>query len=219
MNQREIETPTRTLVEEAIDRGDVEGAKRLLQLMEEDWLRNKDYSINWITSLLSFIGRRLGEPAVEEALRDFGDRFLRQRRAAATGVEPRKRMEGLVRAMKANGADVIYNEDDEKFVLAFRCGSGGKLMDDGAYGPPRDYLTLREPGPRTFGRNELPVYCAHCSVNNEIEGIEQTGVPVTVEFPPERPGDRCVHHVYKDPASIPDAIYRRVNKSKPGDGR
>ena len=214
MDEREITTPTRTLVEEAIDRADGAEAKRLLELMETDWLRNKDYSINWITSLLSFIGRRLGEDAVEEALRDFGDRFLRDRRAATAGVDARKRMEGLVRAMKANGADVEFAEEDERYVVSFRCGSGGKLIDEGAYGPPRDYLTLRQEGPRTFGRESLPVYCAHCSVNNEIEGIEQTGVPVTIEFPPERPGERCVHHVYKDPALIPGEIYRRVGKEK-----
>ena len=215
MDRREIETPTRTLVEEAIDRGDAGEAKRLLGLMETDWLRNKDYSINWITSLLSFIGRRLGEPAVEEALRDFGDRFLRERRAGMAGVEPGKRVEGLVRAMKANGAEVGYAEEDNRFVVSFRCGSGGKLIDDGAYDAPRNYLTLSGPTPVTFGRPTLPVYCAHCSVNNEIEGIEQTGAPVTIEFPPERPGERCVHHVYKDPALIPDEIYARVGKERP----
>jgi len=215
MDRHEIETPTRTLIEEAIDRGDGSGAKRLLERMEGDWLRNKDYSINWITSLLSFIGRRLGEEAVEEALRDFGDRFLRERRAGQAGAGPRKRMEGLVRAMKANGADVEFAEEPDKYVVSFGCGSGGMLIDSGAYGPPRDYLTLREAGPRTFGRSSLPVYCAHCSVNNEMEGIEQTGVPVTIEFPPERPGERCVHHVYKDPASIPAEIYERVGKEKP----
>jgi hypothetical protein len=215
MERHEIETPTRELIEEAIDRGEASEAKRLLQLMEADWLRNKDYSINWITSLLSFIGRRMGEPAVEEALRDFGDRFLRARRAGMAGVEPEKKMEGLVRAMKANGAEVALDEDDEKYVLAFRCGSGGKLIDDDAYSAPRDYLTLAGPSPVTFGRDSLPVYCAHCSVNNEIEGIEQTGVPVTIEFPPERAGEPCVHHVYKDPARIPEEIYRRVGKEKP----
>jgi hypothetical protein len=219
MDKREIETPTRALIEEAIDRADGVEAKRLLERMEGDWLRNKDYSINWITSLLSFIGRRLGEDAVEEALRDFGDRFLRDRRAATASVEPRKRMEGLVRAMKANGASVEYAEEDERFVVAFRCGSGGKLIDEGAYAAPRDYLTLRDSGPRTFGRAELPVYCAHCSVNNEMEGIEQTGVPVTIEFPPERAGEACVHHVYKDPALIPDEIYRRVGKPPATSGR
>jgi hypothetical protein len=214
MERHELETPTRTLVEEAIDRGDADAAKKLLTAMEADWLRNKDYSINWITSLLSFIGRRMGEPAVEEALRDFGDRYLRERRAGYAAVEPGVRLEGLVRAMKANGADVELSEDDEKWIASFRCGSGGKLIDDGAYTAPRDYLTLHGPTPVTFGRETLPVYCAHCSVNNEIEPIESTGVPVTIEFPPEAPGERCVHHVYKDPASIPQEIYRRIGKEK-----
>ncbi|MGH2795428.1 MAG: hypothetical protein ACRDKG_14115 [Actinomycetota bacterium] len=215
MEPRQMETPTRTLVEEAIDRGDADAAKKLLRSMEMDWLRNKDYSINWITSLLSFIGRRLGEPAVEEALRDFGDRYLAERRGGYAAVTPDVRLEGLVRAMKANGADVELAEDDDKYVASFRCGSGGKLIDDGAYGPPRDYLTLHGPTPVTFGRETLPVYCAHCSVSNEIEPIEATGVPVTIEFPPENPGERCVHHVYKDPARIPVEIYRRVGKEKP----
>ena len=215
MDGRELETPTRALVEEAIDRGDGETAKRLVKAMEADWLRNKDYSINWITSLLSFIGRRLGEEAVEEALRDFGTRYLVERRAGYASVTPEIRLEGLVRAMRANGADVELGEDDEKYLASFRCGSGGKLIDDGAYAAPRDYLTLHGPSPVTFGRETLPVYCAHCSINNEIEPIEATGVPVTIEFPPERPGERCVHHVYKDPKRIPEEIYRRVGKEKP----
>lgn len=215
MDRRELETPTRALVEEAIDRGDAALAKDLLAGMERDWLRNKDYSINWITSLLSFIGRRLGEPAVEEALRDFGSRYLVERRAGYAAVAPEIRLEGLVRAMKANGADVELGEDEDKFVASFRCGSGGKLIDDGAYAAPRGYLTLHGPAPITFGRETLPVYCAHCSINNEIEAIETTGVPVTIEFPPEKAGERCVHHVYKDPSRIPDEIYRRVGKEKP----
>src|SRR3954447_7516690 len=38
------------------------------------------YSIEWITSLLSFIGRELGEDAVERAVRGSGDDFIRERR-------------------------------------------------------------------------------------------------------------------------------------------
>ena len=61
MDQREIETPTPALIEEAIDAGDGARAKQLLRFMVSDWQRNKDFSINWITQLLSFIGRRLGQ--------------------------------------------------------------------------------------------------------------------------------------------------------------
>jgi len=215
MDQREIETPTPMLIEEAIDAGDAARAKQLLKFMVRDWQRNKDFSINWITQLLSFIGRRLGEPAVEEALRDLGDRYVRPRRADAVDIDARKRMEGVARGMKANGADVELSEDEEKYVLSFKCGSGGMLIDEGAYGPPKDYLTLREKGPMTFGRDELPVYCAHCSVNNEIMPIEWNGAPDTIEHPPTKPGERCVHHIYKDRASIPDEVFARVGKKKP----
>jgi hypothetical protein len=215
MDRRELETPTEQQIEEAIDAGDGAEAKRLIRTMRADWLRNKDYSINWITSLLSFIGRRLGEDAVEEALRDFGERFVRPRRAGVQDLDPRTRMEAIVRAMKANGGEVKLSEDDEKYELSFRCGSGGMLIDEGAYGPPKDYLVLRQRGPRTFMRDELPVYCAHCSVNNEMQGIEWDGVPSTVEHPPSAPGERCVHHVYKSAAAIPEEIYRRVGKDGP----
>ena len=218
MNPAEIETPAVDLIEDAIDRGDAAEAKRLLRHMTTDWMRNKDYSINWITSLLSFIGRRLGEEAVEEALRDFGERYVRARRSATDSAEPpsaRKRMEGVARGMKANGAQVRLDEDDEKFVLTFRCGSGGALIDEGAYAEPKSYLTLREAGPRTFGRDELPVYCAHCSVNNEIQAIEWDGVPATVEFPPRAAGEPCIHHIYKTPSAIPTDIYERAGKQKP----
>jgi len=191
----------------------------LLRATVADWERNKDYSINWIAQLLSFVGRRLGEPAVEEALRDLGDRFVRPRRdgaADAGGADAgaRKRMEAIARAMKANGADVELVEDEEKYSLSFRCGSGGMLIDTGAYDAPRDYLTLRARGPVTFDRDELPVYCAHCSVNNEIQPIEWDGVPATVQFPPRAPGERCIHHVYKDPASIPAEVFARAGKDK-----
>jgi hypothetical protein len=215
MDVREIETPTAQLIEEAIDAGDAARAKKLLHLMVGDWLRNKDYSINWIAQLLSFIGRELGEPAVERALRDLGERFVRPRRSGAS-VDPRKRMEAVARAMKANGADVEFTEDVEKYVLSFRCGTGGMLIDSGAYSEPTNYLTLREKGPVTFGRDELPVYCAHCSVNNEIQPIEWAGVPDTVEEPQRAPGERCVHHIYKDAASIPDEVFARVGKQRPG---
>lgn len=214
MDEHQIETPTTTLIAEAMDRGDIAEAKRLVHHMATDVERNKEYSINWIASLLSFIGRAMGESAVDDALRDFGERYLRARRGDAD-PGARKHMEAIVRAMKANGASVEFTEDDQRFELSFQCGSGGKLIDDGAYDAPRNYLTLRTSGPVTFGRDHLPVYCAHCSVNNEIQPIEWDGAPATVQFPPAQPGERCVHHVYKDRASIPAEVYERVGKQPP----
>ena len=211
MDDHAVVTSTRTLVEEAMDRGDLAEAKRLLALMESDWLGNKEYSINWIASLLSFIGERYGEPAVEDALRDFGERFLRARRASVADVPARKVAEAVARAMKANGGAITrFAEDDEKFTLEFACGSGGMLIDSGAYQDDRHYLTLREPGPMLGDLDAMPVYCSHCPIHNELQPIEWTGLPTTVQFPGTKPGERCVHHVYKDADAIPAEVFARA---------
>jgi hypothetical protein len=106
-------------------------------------------------------------------------------------------------------------EDDEKITLAFRCGSGGKLIDDGRYEGDHPYWTLRERGPRTFMRDSLPVYCAHCSVNNEMQPVEWGETPTSVEHPSTGPGDVCIHHVYKDVRDVPAEAYERIGKRKP----
>jgi hypothetical protein len=203
----------------AIEAGESEQALVLLDRAVGQWRSLQDYSINWITSLLSFIGRSQGEDAVEEALRATGDEFVRARRD--TGIPwdelpASVRAKLIARAMLANFGECDVEEDDEKITLSFRCGSGGRMIDEGRYdteGGP--YLTLRQAGPRTFGREALPVYCAHCSINNEIQPLEWGATPTSVEFPSEGPGGRCVHHVYRDPTALPPEVYERLGKAGP----
>ena len=65
-------------------------------------------------------------------------------------------------------------------------------------------------------RDELPVYCAHCSVNNEIQPVEWGGAPTQHRAPARRKaGEPCVHHIYKDVADIPPEAYERIGKAPP----
>jgi hypothetical protein len=116
--------------------------------------------------------------------------------------------------MVANFGACEVDEDMEKVILSFRCGTGGRLIDQAKYGA-EGYLVLRDRAGRTFMRDELPVYCAHCSVNNEMQPIEWGTAPVTVEHPPSRPGERCVHHIYKDPGRLPPEVYVRIGMEPP----
>ncbi len=204
--------PTWERAKAAAAAGDAAEASRLIDRTVEQWRSLQDYSINWVTSLLSFIGRELGEDAVERALREFGDEFVGDSRNSTWDELPAEtRARSIVRAMVANFGTCEVEEDDEKFVLSFRCGTGGRLIDNGRYdsdGGP--YLTLRERGPRTFMRDALPVYCAHCSVNNEMQPVEAGLAPVTVEYPPTQPGEPCVHHIYKDNTALPPDVYTRI---------
>lgn len=213
-----METPVWEQAKAAIDAGDAERAKALVDRAVGQWASLKDYSINWITSLLTFVAEELGEDAVERALRKTGEEFVRPRRDGDTAWEDLPavvRAKVITRAMLGNMGRVEVDEDDEKIVLSFRCGSGGKLIDDGRYAGEHAYWTLRERGGRTFERDALPVYCAHCSVNNEIQPVEWGGQPTSIEYPPEYPGEPCVHHIYKDLDAMPDDVYVRIGKRPP----
>ena len=211
-------TPTWEQAKAAVRAGDADRAIELIDRAVGQWSSLKDYSINWIASLLSFVGRELGEEAVERALRTTGDEFVRPRRD--TGVEwgslpASARAKVIARAMVANFGTCTVDEDDEKITLSFHCGSGGRLIDDGRYDGDDGYLVLRERAPRTFMQDELPVYCAHCSVNNEMQPVEWGGTPTSIEHPSTGTGEVCVHHVYKDVAAIPPSAYERIGKEKP----
>ena len=176
------------------------------------------FFVNRITSLLSFIADELGEEAVERALRATGERFIRGRRD--TGVEwgelpAAARAKVVARAMLGNFGDVDVSEDDEKVVLSIRCGTGGRLVEEGRYEGDDAYVTLQERAPRTFMLDALPVYCAHCSINNEIQPIEWGGVPISIEHPAVAPGTRCVHHLYKDVRAVPAEDYERIGMEPP----
>jgi hypothetical protein len=217
----QMRTPLWEQARAAFVAGRTDDGAALLDKAVDQWASLKDYSINWITSLLTFIGEELGEEAVERALRKTGDEFVRPRRDTGTdwdSLPASARAKVIARAMVSNMGTVDVDEDDDKIVLSFRCGSGGRLIDEGRYEGDPAYLTLREKSGRTFMRDELPVYCAHCSVNNEMQPVEWGGAPTSIEHPPERKGEACVHHIYKDTKQIPAEAYERIGKTPPSSG-
>ena len=213
-----MQTPLWEQAKTALADGRADDAVALIDRAVEQWSGLKDYSINWITSLLTFIGEEMGEEAVDRAIRKTGDEFVRPRRDTGTpwdSLPASARAKVIARAMLGNMGQVEVEEDDEKIVLSFKCGSGGMLIDNGKYEGEHAYMKLRERSGRTFSRDELWVYCAHCSINNEIQPVEWGGTPTSIEYPPERSGERCVHHLYKDVADVPAEAFERIGKRPP----
>ena len=125
-----MRTPLSKHAKTAIAQGDPGRPVALIDRAVEQWAALKDYSINWITSLLTFIDEELGEDAVEQALRKTGEEFVRPRRDTGTdwgSLPASARAEVIARAMLGNMGAVDVDEDDEKIILSFRCGSGGSF--------------------------------------------------------------------------------------------
>ena len=56
-----------------------------------------------------------------------------------------------------------FEEDDEKIILTMKqCGSGGRLINKGAYEGPHAYRKFKKAAPYTWGEEGLPIYCGHC---------------------------------------------------------
>lgn len=102
-------------------------------------------------------------------------------------------------------------EDEEKIRLEFDpCGSGGALrrrLGD-------QIAKVRHAGDATWGRSdEVPFYCTHCAMNERMS-TALFGYPrMVTEFDPD-PNRPCGWTVYKDPADIPDEVFRRQSLTR-----
>jgi hypothetical protein len=90
-------------------------------------------------------------------------------------------------------------EDDEKLTITPRpCGSGGRLIQDGGYRSPINFLKIGKPQSMTFSQPDFPVYCAHCYFQN-ISPIESGGDPLFITEPSKDPGNiPCQIYIYKN---------------------
>lgn len=214
---QELAKPGLESVLEAIDAGDSEKAKRLITRMHKEWLGTHDVYRDWITAILTFIGRRFGDKALYEAFEESLAPALKPLMEFLMKGSRRDMVEGMAAAMRGHlGAYMKIEEDEEKFTfLIYPCPSGGRMVSEGCYGPSRNFLKVAKPQPMTYGRADLPVYCVHCAFQDSLP-IDWSGEPVWLTEPAEKLGQEpCRRYVYKRARDIPARFYERVGKEKP----
>jgi len=216
---REMGMPTTQLVEAAIDADDKAKAKKLARRMYRESLGLHDAYRDWVTSLLTFIGRRYGDEVLEEALRESCNMwfkpFWQQCERCDEEGDLRRKAETMARGLRGHLMPLEIEEDEEKFVFQMQpCGSGGRLITDGYYEPPFSFLKIDKPQPLTCGQERFPVYCAHASMLSMLS-IEWSGAPIFFEEPSDKVGEKpCKIYMYKDPKATPEELYAKVGKKK-----
>lgn len=198
----------------AVSAGDVDRTRALLRERDRQHEVIHDQFIAAKAGFYSYLGGVFGEERLEGILRHTGER---QRQ----GFERWKEMsvEDFVRAsahlLKSHMGNVRVTEDAEKFTIAQDpCGSGGRLMRQGAYDGAGGLHRVRRAQAMTFGKPDFPSYCAHCAVWNNIQCIEWFGHPQWCIEHPASPNDPCRIHIYKDAGRIPETYYTRVGKQR-----
>ncbi|MFC4003185.1 hypothetical protein ACFS2C_15415 [Prauserella oleivorans] len=100
--------------------------------------------------------------------------------------------------LKQHMGTVEVREEPDRFVLDQQlCGSGGRLIQDGAYTGPTPLPSV--PGNRVLGagRDVLPVYCSHCPAWNTHAPRQWYGHPHVRFADPARPDGSCTLHIMK----------------------
>ncbi len=198
----------------AIERGDKEEAKALLEEGVKNVYQLRGILMNFIDAFQTALAEKTGEEAVHQTMRNicnenmmplFGQKFPR------LTTEERIRDRAYAWAVR-HGVSIDIEEDDEKFIFKLPCDTGGVLA-----AKPESGRT-KQAYPWSSGEKDVGYYCAHCALAAEVMAIEQVGYPFWINFPPKKAGELCIQYHYKDTGKVPEKYYRRAGKTKPAKG-
>lgn len=218
---REFEKGHIELALEALENNDIEGAKYWCKRNEETKHWMHDHYVYWVTALLSHIVRQYGEDAAVGALKE--SYFV-----PLAGLEKLRREVGVKAYMEGWFDNLLRHhgmipglkieEDDKKFIVTFgRCGSGGFLIDRGDYDDgPFAFARLKKARPETWGEENVPVYCSHCTwVEIWSCMLSGDGAPnIIIADRKINPGEPCVLHFYKDGKDVPEEYISRIGMNQ-----
>lgn len=202
----------------AINSGDKKTAVKEVRGLCNEFLSMHNILRDWIAAIYSYIYIHYGDEDLYQLNRDAVSFWFKDLMKLYLKEEPRRRAEMLVAGLRGHLEPLKVEEDEEKFTITMLpCGSGGKLMIEGAYRAPRNLARVKMAQAQTFGKENFPIYCTHCAIL-EIVAIEELGYPIFITDP--RTSDsveevRCQMHIYKDPKDIPEKFYERLGKRKP----
>ena len=189
---------TLDLITESLDAGDKERAKELSQRMYREFLAMHNLLSDWVTALLTFVGRSYGDEALREALKEGVAAWIKPFCERYTNKSPRRKVEMLASGLRGHLQPLEIEEDEEKFIIKqCPCNTGYRQLVDGDYEPPRNFLKVKEAQTWTFNKPDFPVYCAHCFFQNTLLE-ELTGKPQFIVEPAQNMGkEPCRFLIYK----------------------
>lgn len=216
----EMTAVTSERVHAAIDSGDIAKAHALLDRLVEETRGIHDAYLQWIAGMQSFIYREMGFDAFE---RSQVETFAYTARAWTKHALPpdapfKDRVLARAFALRSHATGLSFEEDDEKvtFTMKDGCASGKRLLDMGFYDEGQGGERIKEARPLTFNREDFPVHCTHCSLQ-QIANIS-AGKPLTMATVPDqnlRTG-LCRFHVYKPGHSAPESYVDTLRQKKAG---
>jgi len=200
-----------------IETGELNMASNMCLRMSKEFSSMHDLLVKWIAGIYSHIYLEFGDEVLYAVNYASCQLWIKDLIPLYKDANPEERLKLLCGGFRGHMTGLNVEEDEEKYTVVMQpCGSGGKLVLDGAYDTPTGLARVKRPQPQTLGKSNFPVYCTHCAMQ-EIIPIEMTGTPLFITDPPE--GDEignvpCRVYIYKTAGAIPSKFYKRLGKVK-----
>ena len=206
--------PRLTLAKEAIQRGDKEGAEKMVQAIYDEFMVAHDLFRDWIADLLSEIGRQFGDEKLHEIMvKTVGNYMKPLKELSKQGFKAF--VEATATIWRAHFSEFELREDGEKVTFILKpCGTGGRQLRDGKYLPPLNLLRVKSAQVMTGQSKECPVYCAHCVSMTEFMLDEKMDYVYVVEVEDGKNNAEHLFHIYKDPSKVPNHVYTKLGRGK-----
>src|SRR5581483_1883743 len=164
------------LAVEALDAGDLVLARRHLALSKTEWYPMHHFGRDLVTAQLSWLHDHHGVGRTWDCVEAAYNRPIMGRMVSQVAeLDLRGQVQMLGTMFHQHGMKFSIVETDGGFEFRTApCGSGGRLIEEGAYAEPKSFATVRGASLQTFGLEEMPVYCMHCPATNRMV-LEQGG--------------------------------------------
>jgi hypothetical protein len=215
-----IQSFTRTRfdqLDDAIRANDIVSVRQLARAVREEYVVAHDGFRDAIAASMSFAvdastpeeGEALGRRVVEDGLQDGEPRqyaqadFLERLKAIATGWH-------------WHATSFSLTEDDQKFTFHLGpCGSGMRLLLEGAYDGDGAWHRSQKPSPSNFMQTGFPMYSNHCAEMTRVALMNGSATFIVEGWTPMRSRGICIQHTFKDLSAVPAEFYERVGLDPP----
>jgi hypothetical protein len=207
------------LAVKAIDAGDLDLARRHLMLSKTEWYPGHHFGRDLITAQTGWI---LENHGVQHCWDSVEQCYNLPTMGAVLGqidaMPYRDQVQWLATLFHQHGMKFDLIEDEGGFCFDTKpCGSGGRLIEEGAYAAPKNLPMVKGPNVESFGVDEMPVYCMHCPGTNKY--VLENGGPYFLLVEPGIKDGRitghCRFNIYRSEEHVPQDVYDRVGVTRP----
>jgi len=211
----DLSTPNYKKVLQALDEGNTEEAKRCLQIMEEESKSAHDLMVNYVWTLLTYIGKKYGDKEVIQALR-FRHTSQEQVAERMLGMTSEEAVRFKTMIHRGHHSNITLTEEEDRFVLKLDpCNTGGRMLREGLDQSPTNLGKFETAFPESWNRPGVSYYCAHCALHSITSVEKGEPHPTWIYKRPENPNDPCFQYCYKRTEDVPKEYFEELGLTKP----